>query len=600
MERFASLAVASADALTGNVSPVGGGVVVTLTLEHGGGIAEGPLTSASTDSSGHYTLSLRGGTDPATTCRYMLSVGSAANDTLTRAFVTSLNEPQDVDFASEAAVRLILERVGQGFNLCEFSGREIRDLIEAIRSLPGDVTGANASEVNSKAFAAAAGSEIVQEIVRQAIEPTATPVRSPRFTFTKVLTPTVTPRPATARPTATFTATLIPPLTSTPSRTSSPTITRSHSPTFTPTSTPPRVDTATPSATPTPTATATQTEASTLTPTGTVTPTGSQAATATPTRTSPASATPTPTHAATVTATISHTAAASATTTATPTTPVGGVERVCNLKSGATASVVRVKTTLGLTLSLNLSGHQTWVFAPADTEGVRNIAIPASGTHFNSVVVLGIIKFCIRPNSSGTGILDCDGGALDYDISGQWDHNTSVPPGANGGHPQDPECDDSFTNPGDLVSHAGIEGAGKLHPGVCNGPIRVAESGSFVPGGMKLTENLIATILTDPTLGCPADDAPLDTDHGDIALSGVVTTGKVTGTVFDAMANVAPWALTAGNLTDSVNGIPYGCDNIDAAVLSGGKLALSIPAIDLGLSTFGNADIVATLQIVCQ
>jgi hypothetical protein len=276
------------------------------------------------------------------------------------------------------------------------------------------------------------------------------------------------------------------------------------------------------------------------------------------------------------------------------------LSRTCTLRSGSAFSVVRIKTTLGLNLNVSLSGFQTWGFSPEDGNGVRQVSIPASTTHFNGVLVLGVIKVCPRSGGDGSGFIDCDGGEPDYDASGEWDHNTGDPPGVNGGHPQDPECDDSFTNPGNLVSNASIESPTDIHPGICNGPLKIATSGTFAAGGMKLSEKLIVRILTDTSQPCPADSTPFDDASGDIAISGVVTTGVVSGTVFDAMSSSSPWALTTSNLTDSNTGSAYGCANVDAGVMNIGKLTLSVPAIDLSLSTFGNADLVATLQLVCQ
>jgi len=320
---------------------------------------------------------------------------------------------------------------------------------------------------------------------------------------------------------------------------------------------------------------------------------GCQREVPTPTLTSTVSPTPPPTLPG-PSSTPSDTFTPSATFTPAP------LSRTCNLRAGAAYSAVRIVTTLGLTLNVSLSGYQTWEFASQDQDGIRQITIPASGTHFNGVVVMGLIKICPRAGSDGSGFIDCDGGAPGYDAVGEWDHDTSNPPGLNGGHPQDPECDDTFLNPGGLLSTASLEGPTDLHPGVCNGPLRVTTSGTFAAGGMKLSEQLIIRILNDPAAACPADNTPLDEAAGDLSISGIVTTGAASGTVFDAMSNTDPWGLTATNLTDSSTGVPYGCANIDAGVLSTGKLNLSIPALDLSLSTIGNSDLVATLSLICR
>jgi cysteine-rich repeat protein len=395
--------------------------------------------------------------------------------------------------------------------------------------------------------------------------------------------------------------------------TATPTHTRTRTPTRTPTVTQTFTPTYTPTVTQTPTPTPSYTLAPgvpTYTPTSTSTPTFTPTNTGTPTLTRTPSNTPLASNTPTVTA------------TGTPTPYV----RTCVLRTGTcnggtrnglacggvvdcpgggncaagAFSQVKVKTSIGITLTLNLTGSQTWNFGTAGGDGVRVIDIPASGTHFDSVTALGLVKVCARAGGDGTGIIDCDGGAPGYNASGEWDHNTSNPPGANGGHPQDLDCNDTFTNPGGLVSTAKIEGPTSFHPGVCNGPLKVLESGVFAAGGMKLTEVLYARILTDVNLPCPADNAPFDDNAGDLSLSGIITTGVVTGTVFDVISNAQPYGLTTNKLVDTSTGTVYGCANVDADNLKTGRLGLSIPAIDLDLSTFGKADIVASLSLVCQ
>ena len=75
-----------------------------------------------------------------------------SGQTLTRAFVYSTTEPIVVDYASETAVALILGQVQQGTDLCGFSTGEIRSLVNCIRTLPGDATGANVFETNHNAL----------------------------------------------------------------------------------------------------------------------------------------------------------------------------------------------------------------------------------------------------------------------------------------------------------------------------------------------------------------------------------------------------------------------------------------------------------------
>jgi len=244
-------------------------------------------------------------------------------------------------------------------------------------------------------------------------------------------------------------------------------------------------------------------------------------------------------------------------------------------------------------------------FGATDGSGRRQIVIPAGGTHFNPTVIAGV-TFCVRPGGDGSGVIDCDGGELNYNNTVQLDHNTSNPPGANGGLPQDPSCTASFANPGGQVSNASLESVTDPHPGVCNSPVEITENGTFAAGGMKLTENLAIRIVTEGS--CPADTDPFDASAGDLSLSGTVTTGTSSATIFDvndSTANMSPTSNNCGGTgmqqcLASVTGNPFGCSNIDASNLTIGKLGLSIPALDLTLSGLGTSDIIANLTLLCQ
>ncbi len=368
--------------------------------------------------------------------------------------------------------------------------------------------------------------------------------------------------------------------TPTPTKTRTPTVTK----------TPTLTHTETPTETPTRSETPTQSPTNTLRPgEPTYTPTRSPTTTHTPTRTPTVTRTRTPTFTRTPTIT--------ATPSETPLAPP--ITRRCTLRAGAQYSSVKVTSTIGLNLNISLSGYQTWNFSPEDQDGVRQITIPANDSHFNSVVLMGIIKACPRPGSDGDGFIDCDGGAPNYNSTATWDHNTSQAPGINGGDPIDPECDDTAMAQNNVTT-AKLEGPTDLHPGICNGPMRMTYSGTYAAGGMALNESLIIRLQQDVNGPCPADNAPFDGDAGDIAVEGMVTTGSATATVYDAMSSSAPWGLTNTNLTDSITGSPYNCANLESGSLNSGKLALAIPAIDLELSTLGNADLVASLALVCQ
>ncbi len=261
LQRFAALVVEEAEALTANIRPVGRQVAVQLTHRRADGTTQS-LDTAFTNDQGQYLITLPSGTSE-DTCRFIVSVGDGS--TLTRAFVTSASAPVNIDFVSETAVFVVLGRVDLGANLCDFSTEELRDLVNAIRRLPGDVSGANVFEVNRSALIAAASDPGIQQMLdeisgrptpvatRTPLQPTATvpPTITATFTATRTVTVTRTPvpsnTPATPPPpsaTRTRTATAAPSNTRTPTQTATrppftatPTHTATPPPTFTPTST---------------------------------------------------------------------------------------------------------------------------------------------------------------------------------------------------------------------------------------------------------------------------------------------------------------------------------------------------------------------------
>jgi hypothetical protein len=210
--------------------------------------------------------------------------------------------------------------------------------------------------------------------------------------------------------------------------------------------------------------------------------------------------------------------------------------------------------------------------------------------------LLGLAKVCPRPGGDGTGLIDCDGGEPNYNAVAVQDHDTSQPPGPNGGLPQDPECDDTFTNPGGLVSTARPS---TQFPPACISPIQVTLSGTYPPGGMTLTESLIIRILTNVNDPCPPNNTPFDEAAGDLSLTGLVTTGSVSGTVYDAV-NSNGTALTQTNLSASATNTPFSCTDIVNNVLTNGRLGLALPFAEIVLSGFPTMDAVGTLHIACQ
>jgi Cohesin domain len=347
-QRLAALGAEEAQALTGNVSPAPN-VSVQLVWHHSNGV-EDLIGSTVTDGEGRYQIDLPQGTD-ATTCRFMVSVGEG-NDgtpplagTLTRAFVFSTVDPVDIDFVSEAVVRMILARVSAGDNLCSFSPATIQATVRALRAFPGSITGVSPQQLNSIAVKTATAAISIQATLGP---PAPTP------------TDTVPPSPTATRPSATATHTVPPPI---------PTATFTVPPptgTAIPTATKTVVPTATFTGSPSPTATLTNTSLPTQTPVPTATFTGSPLPTATFTDTSTpiptATNTPPPTATNTPLPTNTDTPLPTATNTplptATPTTPGTAPQISIGSASGAPGSVVSVS------ISLTKNGPNVVTIAP--------------------------------------------------------------------------------------------------------------------------------------------------------------------------------------------------------------------------------------------
>ena len=539
-----ALLARAAEALTAaNVRPVGAGVRVALALLQPDGSLGPVVATASTNANGRYLLAIPGGRDPASVCRYVAFVGDASTGTLTRRIVTASDFSQDIDFQSEALVRLLVDRVQRGEDLCAASGVELEQMLARIRALPDVVVGSGAADVNLKARQIAGADETLQGLLDAALAPTPTPVRTPRFTFT-------------ASATRTSTATR----TRTPTRTSTPSVT------VTPTATPSRP------------------------PTRTFTP-GSPVPTATPTR----EESPGPT------------ALATATATATETPAPQELVRTCTLRSGSAFSRVFAQAR-EIGLQINLAGRQEWRFQPADENGVRRIVIPREGTVFNRInLPAGAGALCVRLSADSEGFIDCDGGTPGYDTTVAQDHNTSTPPEEEGEFPEDPDCSAVEVWPDGTVSRASREGEDRPHPGVCNSPVRLTRSGTFPPGGMLLTERLCLRLLpAGSTEACPPVTEPCDTEAGEFALAGSITSGTTRVVIYDERNTNTSLREGAKCPADSTNpcvttveGAPFGCENVEAGDLTKGKLGFGFPLLDLSAAGL-TLDVAGTISIVCQ
>ena len=357
---------------------------------------------------------------------------------------------------------------------------------------------------------------------------------------------------------------------------------------------------------PTPTPTATNGETPTLTPTptsATVTPTPTLSATPTMTAGPPPTATRTPTP--------------TKTKTPTPTPTATPISKVCNF--GGTNSKIQLQIKNApivgnARVSGPISGTQTFTFTSPDANGVRQVVVPVGTIHFDPIQISNPldpshpVMLCVFPAGvDAAGKIDCDGGEPNLDITARVDHNTNNAPGANGGLPQDPQCDDTRTAPDGSVSTACLESSVSTcnpnhpHLGVCNSPTEYVESGTFASGHMRLTEPLTLQLVSDvgpDGQQCTGDD----TYSAPATLNAFLTTGTARATVYDAN-NVADALLDdhatgCGTCVTQVVGVPRSCSNINGA---GGvknlMLVGAVPVLDVD-PTVGDAGV--TVQVECQ
>lgn len=201
VQRFAAAIWAQAAAITAAVSPVGPSVEVTLVElrqeDIVNGTDPGAVDITTTGDNGEYCIRLPNGTDH-NVCRYVVQVGNRDDGTLTRAFVFDSPGEIDIDYQSEATVRVILAQIPPA-TLCDFSPTEIGNIYTAVRIAPGEAIGENADEVNAVAASIAAADPVVDDAIAAAFNRPRTPTGTPT-----VGGPTATPAtPAGPTPTRT-------------------------------------------------------------------------------------------------------------------------------------------------------------------------------------------------------------------------------------------------------------------------------------------------------------------------------------------------------------------------------------------------------------
>ncbi len=359
---------------------------------------------------------------------------------------------------------------------------------------------------------------------------------------------------------------------------------------------------------PTPTPTLTSNITPTVTPTST-------APTATPTLT----ASPTPTFTMAIPPTATRTATPTPTRTPTPTVTATPITRTCTFVASDSKLSLQLKNTPFGNIRIQspagpggLSGSQTMQFSGQDGTGARQVTVPASSMVFNPIdinIAGQHVRICVESaGTDSTGKIDCNGGDPNIDYQARLDHNTNVAPGVNGGLPQDPQCDDTRTDPDGLIDQACLEGPGSTcnpnspHPGLCNSPMEFVQSGTFGNGDLRLSEALTLRLVSDvgpDTIQCTDDD----TYSAPATLNVFLTTGDARATIYDTNATADSLLdhMGAGcsGCTTQVSGLPRTCNNIVGASgsLNTLKIVGALPVVDID-TTYGDAAV--NLEITCH
>ena len=335
-----------------------------------------------------------------------------------------------------------------------------------------------------------------------------------------------------------------------------------------------------PPPTPTPTRTLTRTVTATATQTRTNTPGG--APTATPTRTPSPSATDT------------------------PGSTIGNI--TMTLASGSQASIQAQTIKIG---PLNLTGHETLQFGPTDGNGVATVVIPVASVHFDPLTTpFGTV--CVQATMDGNGIIDCDGGTANLNLTLAQDHNTTPGDlhnsGSASGLPDDATCTNTATYPDGSMSTACVEGTPMCdptgpNPGICHSPVVSTQSGTLGPGDTRIAQQVTIQILQATEFGvdgmpCTGDDMPATPPE---PVTIFLSTGMATGQIFDANdvnCKVIGPGKTCGSAPclTQVTGVPFNCASLRNGIATGGTLVMALPALDAPTIHDG----VTTFQLIAQ
>ena len=194
------------------------------------------------------------------------------------------------------------------------------------------------------------------------------------------------------------------------------------------------------------------------------------------------------------------------------------------------------------------------------TVGISTDSISKQITALPAVEVPGLGVLCARLTGAGMGVIDCDGGRANADLTLLEFHgNDPANPGCVGG------CFESKTSRTCLGPHVGI----------CRGPVQVTRSGSFIPGDMLLTLPAAIAISTYEGfdgVACSGDDTYT---LNDVPVELNFTTGVLTATILGDGAN------PGSSITHTATGAPFDCSRLIGDDLGGAALVATFPVLDV-------------------
>ena len=293
-----------------------------------------------------------------------------------------------------------------------------------------------------------------------------------------------------------------------------------------------------------------------------------------------------------------------------PGTATGGSQVQLNSAGGAFVAPIA-----GGVIPLSVGGRDFDGEAPVEVRGEKVVLPP--------IPIPGFGALCLRATGDGEGVLDCDGGRADADVTVNQDHNTddsdplcilgcregtacqgelkgphqtACPICLDLGNGAGPVCtaglfvgqpcnDDRTCKPNDQC----IDGA----LGVCTGPVDTDVSGTFTPGGMQFTLPMATSLVTERGVDgvyCTADDVY---KVHDVPTMLRFTTGNGSGTITD-VDNVP-----GGLLTATGTGEPFICNDLQNDKMTGAAFVGHLTYLDVP-DVPGLADVLVSLRFAAK